>query len=137
MRACASVCVCCACVQLHGVLKADLKHVIATIMEVGSTTIGGCGDINRNIMCTPAPIDAPEYKYAREWQAILAELFVPQTTAFSEVISGARNGTRDSTPRRRHCHPFLWFETRATARSPARRHRASVWWFSSRGCTAR
>ena len=36
--------------QLHGVLKANLKQVIADIANVGSNTYGGCGDINRNIM---------------------------------------------------------------------------------------
>merc|ERR1719298_233344 len=36
--------------QLHGVIKGSLKHVIASIANVGSNTYGGCGDINRNIM---------------------------------------------------------------------------------------
>ena len=40
--------------QLHGVLKGNLKQVIADIANAGSNTYGGCGDINRNIM---APAD--------------------------------------------------------------------------------
>ena len=71
--------------QLHGVMKNTLGTVIKTIMEAGSTTIGGCGDINRNTMTTPAPIDSPEYAAVREWTGIMAELFVPQTNAFSEI----------------------------------------------------
>ena len=74
--------------QMHGISKANLKHVIRTIMEAGSTTIGGCGDINRNVMLPPAPIDDPKrpwYKEARRVGAICAELFVPQTEAFSEI----------------------------------------------------
>eukprot|EP00966_Prymnesium_polylepis_P073587 1708254-Prymnesium_polylepis.1 len=39
--------------QLHGVVKGHLKHVIASIANVGSNTYGGCGDINRNIMAPP------------------------------------------------------------------------------------
>ncbi|KAJ1461322.1 hypothetical protein M885DRAFT_507240 [Pelagophyceae sp. CCMP2097] len=74
--------------QVHGISKANLKTVIRTIMDSGSTTIGGCGDINRNVMLPPAPIDddsRPAYRTARKWAAICAELFVPQTEAFSEI----------------------------------------------------
>jgi sulfite reductase (ferredoxin) len=45
--------------QLHGVKKKDLKHVIASIAKVGGSTLGGCGDINRNIMTPPAPLSDP------------------------------------------------------------------------------
>mmetsp|Transcript_24672 Transcript_24672/g.79777 ORF Transcript_24672/g.79777 Transcript_24672/m.79777 type:complete len:673 (-) Transcript_24672:499-2517(-) len=74
--------------QIHGILKKDLKTVIRAIMDSGSTTIGGCGDINRNVMVPPAPIEddlRPQYRAARHWTALCAELFVPQTTAFSEI----------------------------------------------------
>ncbi|KAJ8607917.1 hypothetical protein CTAYLR_008923 [Chrysophaeum taylorii] len=71
--------------QIHGIAKNDLKHVIKTIMDAGSTTIGGCGDINRNVMSPPAPIASPLYERARYWTAMCAELFVPQTDAFSEL----------------------------------------------------
>ena len=33
--------------QLHGVLKGNLKQVIADIANAGSNTYGGCGDINQ------------------------------------------------------------------------------------------
>lgn len=71
--------------QIHGISKKNLKHVIKTIMDAGSTTIGGCGDINRNVMLPPAPLESPAYAKARKWAAICAELFVPQTNAFSEI----------------------------------------------------
>lgn len=38
--------------------------------------------------CTPAPFTAPAYAYAREYSKIFAELFKPQTTAFSEIWLG-------------------------------------------------
>jgi len=74
--------------QIHGIAKADLKHVIRTIMEAGSTTIGGCGDINRNVMAPPVPMVVgapPAYRRVGAIAAIAAELFVPQTEAFSEI----------------------------------------------------
>merc|ERR1719181_1693614 len=74
--------------QIHGISKANLKHVIRTIMEAGSTTIGGCGDINRNVMAPPVPMvegAPPAYRRVGAIAAICAELFVPQTEAFSEI----------------------------------------------------
>lgn len=71
--------------QLHGILKGDLKTVINKIMACGSSTIGACGDVSRNVMCPAAPKVSPEYKYARLYSQVLAELFKPQSPAFSQV----------------------------------------------------
>ncbi|CAN0232749.1 unnamed protein product [Scytosiphon promiscuus] len=81
--------------QLHGVAKHNLKTVIKSIMQVGSSTVGGCGDVNRNIMCTPAPIvDRPEYVYARQYTKILAELLRPLSSAFTELwLDGEKAAT--------------------------------------------
>lgn len=74
--------------QLHGIVKGDLKTVISTIMEAGSSTVGACGDVSRNVMCSPAPFSSPAYKYARHYSKIFAELFKPQSNAFTELWFG-------------------------------------------------
>lgn len=74
--------------QIHGILKGDLKTVISTIMDAGSSTIGACGDVSRNVMCTPAPFTSGAYRYARQYSKILAELFKPSTTALTELWQG-------------------------------------------------
>jgi len=74
--------------QIHGILKGELKTVISTIMKAGSSAIGACGDVNRNVMCTPAPFTSPAYKYARQYSKLMAELFKPQTNAFTELWLG-------------------------------------------------
>merc|ERR550514_255321 len=74
--------------QIHGILKGDLKEVVSGIMNFGSSTISGCGDVSRNVMVPPAPIDSilrPEYRHCREWAYAVADLFKPQSTAFSEI----------------------------------------------------
>ncbi|CAM9158407.1 unnamed protein product [Chrysoparadoxa australica] len=72
--------------QLHGVSKHNLKHVIKSIMDIGSSTVGGCGDVNRNIMCTPAPIKSkPEYGYADKYSKAIADLLRPMSSAFTEL----------------------------------------------------
>ncbi|CAM9333194.1 unnamed protein product [Discosporangium mesarthrocarpum] len=80
--------------QLHGVAKHNLKHVIKAIMDVGGSTVGGCGDVNRNIMCTPAPLMKPEYVYARQYTKTIAELLRPLSSAFSELwLDGEKAAT--------------------------------------------
>lgn len=74
--------------QLHGIMKGDLKTVISTIMEAGSSTVGACGDVSRNVMCSPAPFVAPAYQYARQYSKVMAELFKPQSQAFTSLWEG-------------------------------------------------
>ncbi|MFM6250773.1 MAG: sulfite reductase, ferredoxin dependent, partial [Dolichospermum sp.] len=51
--------------QLHGILKKNLKTAIATIIQNLGSTLGACGDINRNVMAPPAPFkNRSEYQYA-------------------------------------------------------------------------
>eukprot|EP00551_Chaetoceros_affinis_P007101 CAMPEP_0203666764 /NCGR_PEP_ID=MMETSP0090-20130426/3755_1 /ASSEMBLY_ACC=CAM_ASM_001088 /TAXON_ID=426623 /ORGANISM="Chaetoceros affinis, Strain CCMP159" /LENGTH=633 /DNA_ID=CAMNT_0050530753 /DNA_START=150 /DNA_END=2051 /DNA_ORIENTATION=- len=73
------------CFQIHGILKGNLKTVISSIMNIGSSTVGACGDVSRNVMTTPAPFKTAEYKYANEWSKVFAQLFRPMTPAFSEI----------------------------------------------------
>jgi sulfite reductase (ferredoxin) len=72
--------------QLHGVLKQNLKATIATIVRNLGSTMGACGDLNRNIMAPPAPFrHRPEYEYAREYANRIADLLRPQSNAFYEI----------------------------------------------------
>jgi sulfite reductase (ferredoxin) len=73
------------CFQIHGILKGDLKTVISSIMNMGSSTVGACGDVSRNVMTTPAPFVSAEYRYAREYSKVFAQLFRPMSPAFSEI----------------------------------------------------
>jgi len=73
------------CFQMHGILKGNLKTVIAAIMNIGSSTVGACGDVSRNVMVTPAPFKTPEYQYAIEYGKVFAQLFRPMSPAFSQI----------------------------------------------------
>ena len=37
-------------IQLHGILKHDLRTVIRAVNDSLSSTLGACGDVNRNVM---------------------------------------------------------------------------------------
>ncbi|MBD2139007.1 sulfite reductase, ferredoxin dependent [Anabaena sp. FACHB-1237] len=72
--------------QLHGILKKNLKTAIATIVNNLGSTLGACGDINRNVMAPPAPFkNRPEYQYAWEYAQNIADLLTPQTGAYYEI----------------------------------------------------
>ncbi|MEH1834055.1 MAG: sulfite reductase, ferredoxin dependent [Nostoc sp.] len=85
--------------QLHGILKKNLKTSIATIVKNLGSTLGACGDINRNVMAPPAPFkNRPEYQYAWEYAQNIADLLSAQTGAYYEIwldgekaISGEEN----------------------------------------------
>ena len=72
--------------QMHGILKQDLKIVVSNIIRNMGSTLGACGDLNRNVMAPPAPYkNKPEYQYAWEYANKVASLLSPQTGAYYEI----------------------------------------------------
>jgi sulfite reductase (ferredoxin) len=86
--------------QLHGILKKNLKPTIAAIVKSMGSTLGACGDLNRNVMSPPAPIrNNNEYEYAREYANRIADLLTPQTGAYYEIwLNGERHITAQEHP---------------------------------------
>ena len=82
-------------VQLHGILKENLKQCIRRINDVQLTTLAACGDVRRNVMCSPAP-----YKNDKTYDQIqaladdLADKLAPQTTAYHELWLTDENGEK-------------------------------------------
>ncbi len=72
--------------QIHGVLKKNLKAVFSSIIKNMGSTLGACGDLNRNVMAPPAPYkNRPEYQYALQYANNVADLLTPQTGAYYEI----------------------------------------------------
>ena len=72
--------------QIHGILKKNLKTTIASIVRSLGSTLGACGDLNRNVMAPPAPFkDRVEYQYAWEYADKVGDLLRPQTNAYYEI----------------------------------------------------
>ncbi|MBD1867734.1 sulfite reductase, ferredoxin dependent [Leptolyngbya sp. FACHB-671] len=87
-------------IQLHGILKKNLKTAIATIVRNMGSTLGACGDVSRNVMSPPAPYkDRPEYVYAREYADQIADLLTPRTGAYYEIwLDGEKAITAEPNP---------------------------------------
>ena len=73
-------------IQLHGILKQNVREAIQRINVVQMTTLGACGDVERNVMCCPAPLK--HNRVHDQIQAIARQLsdhLLPQTTAYHEI----------------------------------------------------
>jgi sulfite reductase (ferredoxin) len=72
--------------QLHGILKKNLKATIRTMVQNLGSTLGACGDVNRNVMTPPAPFKKNKaYQHTWDYADRLADLLAPQTGAYYEI----------------------------------------------------
>jgi sulfite reductase (ferredoxin) len=72
-------------IQFHGVLKEGLKKTIAGINATLLTTLGACGDVNRNVMACPCPVHDGIREQLQAVAARLAQHFAPRTSAYHEI----------------------------------------------------
>ena len=86
--------------QFHGVIKQDLKPTIAAINESLLDTIAACGDVNRNVMCTPLPEKSSIHKVAYEAAQAISTHLTPNTTAYHEIWLDKKRvaGSNDHEP---------------------------------------
>ena len=79
-------------VQLHGVLKSNLRTVIAAIAAAGLDTRATCGDVNRTVMCTTAPLPARLHEEVLAIATAISEHLLPQSSAYQEMWLGTEGG---------------------------------------------
>ena len=71
--------------QLHGVLKKDLKKTIQGFNAVLLDSIAACGDVNRNVMCTPVPYNSAVLNQVEQLASDISAHLTPQTRAYHEI----------------------------------------------------
>lgn len=71
--------------QLHGILKGDLRETIRRICDVQLSTLAACGDVNRNVMCCPAPIRDEVHDEMYRLTDALKDHLAPKTKAYYEL----------------------------------------------------
>ena len=73
-------------IQIHGVLKGNLREVIHSINHIGLSTQSACGDVNRNVMCCPAPIRQDGIREQMlELADQLADILRPKTRSYHDL----------------------------------------------------
>ncbi|KAG0485508.1 hypothetical protein HPP92_009587 [Vanilla planifolia] len=71
--------------QLHGILKKNLKTVMSSIINNMGSTLGACGDLNRNVLAPAAPYTKKEYVFAQKTAENIASLLTPQSGAYYDI----------------------------------------------------
>ncbi|CAI9774499.1 unnamed protein product [Fraxinus pennsylvanica] len=71
--------------QLHGVLKKDLKTVMSSIIRSMGSTLGACGDLNRNVLAPAAPFARKDYLFAQKTAEDIATLLTPQSGFYYDM----------------------------------------------------
>ncbi len=72
-------------IQLHGVVKQDLRETIRLINSLGLSTLAACGDVNRNVMCCPAKRNDSVRQELQRLTDELAESLAPQTGSYRQL----------------------------------------------------
>lgn len=84
--------------QLHGVLKRNLRETIREINHIKLSTLAACGDVNRNVMCCPAPINTNSIR--RDNQSLadrIVEVLRPRTSAYFDIwLRDEQTGTEQN-----------------------------------------
>lgn len=63
-----------------------MKTVFSSVIKNMGSTLGACGDLNRNVLAPVVPFtDKPEYDYCQEYADKIADLLAPQAGAYYDV----------------------------------------------------
>ncbi len=72
-------------VQLHGILKSQIKPTIQAFNRAALDSIATCGDINRNVTCTAHPAQSKAHAEVFAYANKISELLKPKTRAYYEI----------------------------------------------------
>jgi sulfite reductase (ferredoxin) len=86
-------------IQLHGVLKTNLKNTIVGINACLLSTLGACGDVERNVMACPAPHHDEVHQQLQETASILASHLAPRSRAYHEIWLNGKPVCDDDLPK--------------------------------------
>ncbi len=72
-------------VQLHGILKSSIKPTISSFNTLHLDSIAACGDVNRNVLCSPHPAQSELHDEIYEYADKISLLALPKTRAYYDI----------------------------------------------------
>jgi len=72
-------------IQLHGIIKFNLRETLQAIDQELLSTIAACGDVNRNVMCNPNPFQSQAHAAALSLARAISDHLEPRTPAYREI----------------------------------------------------
>jgi len=83
--------------QLHGLLKHQLRPTIQAFNLAKLDSIAACGDVNRNVTCSSHPQISPLHTLIHSYADKISKLLLPKTQSYYEVwIDGEKIYERSS-----------------------------------------
>lgn len=76
--------------QLHGVLKRDLRPCLKALRRIGLDTISACGDDNRGVVCGANPHQSELYAAVVQIASSLSDRLKPKTHGYHEIWYGEK-----------------------------------------------
>ena len=73
-------------IQFHGIIKSNLRAAIQAIDAAMLDTIAACGDVNRNVICTPNPYRSAVHAEALAIARAISEHLRPRSRAWHEIF---------------------------------------------------
>ncbi len=72
-------------IQLHGIIKSNIRPTIQSFSEAHLDSIATCGDINRNVACSSNPSESPIHEQVFAYADKISTLLMPKTKAYYEI----------------------------------------------------
>lgn len=72
-------------IQLHGIVKSNIKPTISAFSQANLDSIATCGDINRNVACASHPMQSPVHEKVFAFADKISSLLMPKTKAYYEI----------------------------------------------------
>ncbi|MVO09072.1 NADPH-dependent assimilatory sulfite reductase hemoprotein subunit [Flavobacterium sp. TP390] len=73
-------------IQLHGLLKHQLRPTIQSFNVAKLDSIAACGDVNRNVIVSAHPQLSPLHKQIHDYADKISTLLLPKTQSYYEVF---------------------------------------------------
>ncbi|EOO03780.1 putative sulfite reductase beta subunit protein [Phaeoacremonium minimum UCRPA7] len=71
--------------QFHGIIKSKLKPAMQAINRALMDTLAACGDVNRNVMCSPLPTRSKLHREVHAASKKISEHLLPSTSAYHDI----------------------------------------------------
>jgi len=81
-------------VQFHGIFKESLRPLVQGLDELFLDSMAACGDVNRNVMCSPNPMLSALHQDVQQVAEDLSQQLLPESQAYREIwLEGRDSGT--------------------------------------------
>ena len=72
-------------IQLHGLIKSNIKPTIQAFNRAKLDSVATCGDINRNVLCSSHPKQSSIHEQVFAYADKISDLLMPKTRAYYEI----------------------------------------------------